>query len=102
MPLNGFLLGDLPQGDLAALQGGGVAGVYDAGPVEAVFAELSLPVAAADRLHEAADDGEVPLARLYLGQDHGRFPAFRAKSRARRSGRASGSRTTCCTTSTIG
>src|SRR5215203_6339620 len=67
----GFLSGDLLHGDLAVFEGRGVAGVYDAGPVQAVLPVLALPVATPDGLDEAPDNGIVSFAGLYLGSDYG-------------------------------
>src|SRR3954466_9687315 len=62
---------DLFHGNLAVLQGRGVAGIDDARAVEAVFAVLALPIAAVYGLDEATDDGEVAFAGFYLGRYHG-------------------------------
>src|SRR5829696_6029511 len=53
----GFLSGDLLHGDLAVFEVRGVAGVYDAGPVEAVLSILALPGTLPDGLDEALDNG---------------------------------------------
>src|SRR5829696_3527062 len=64
--------GDLLYRDFPIFEGRGVAGVYDAGAVEAVLAVLSLPGLFADGLDEPPDDGEVSFAGFYLGGDHSR------------------------------
>src|SRR5215207_2610072 len=67
----GFLAGDLLHGDLAVFEVRGVAGVYDAGPVQAVLSILALPGTLPDGLDEALDNGIMSFAGFYLGSDYG-------------------------------
>src|SRR5829696_9000296 len=53
--------------DLPIFECRGVAGIYDACSVEAIFAVLAFPLAAMYGLDEAPDDGEVALTGFYLG-----------------------------------
>src|ERR687885_279960 len=62
---------DFLHRDFAVFEGRSVAGVYDAGAVQAVLSVLAFPVATPDGPYEALDDGEVPLAGFDLGGDHG-------------------------------
>src|SRR5829696_597135 len=61
---------DLLHGDLAVFEGRGVAGVYDAGAVQAVLPVLALPGAISNSLDKASDDGEMSLAGFNLGRHH--------------------------------
>src|SRR5215208_6332550 len=67
----GFLSGDLLHGDLAVFEGRGVAGVYNASPVQAVLPVLAFPGAFPDGLDEAPDNGVVSFARFDLGRYDG-------------------------------